>query len=88
MTYTVAIYQDGDAYTVQVPALPGCLTCGSTLYEAFQMAEEAITGFLLVLQDEGKPVPVEGDSVSVQMGELVEMRLYRIDIPWPPADEI
>jgi predicted RNase H-like HicB family nuclease len=44
-------------YVVTVPALPGCVTQGETLEEARAMAQEAITGYLEVLQKHGQPIP-------------------------------
>jgi antitoxin HicB len=42
--YTVVVEQDdeGRGYTVLVPALPGCVTEGSTKEEALTNAREAI----------------------------------------------
>ena len=44
-------------YVVTVPALPGCATQGETLEEARAIAREAITGYLEVLQKDGRPIP-------------------------------
>lgn len=46
-------------YTVTVPALPGVITEGRTLEEAWQMAEEAIQLHLQALQEDGEPIPEE-----------------------------
>jgi antitoxin HicB len=50
--------EDG-GYTVTVPALPGCVTEGATWDEAIASAQEIITGYIEVLKDLGKPIPVE-----------------------------
>ncbi len=57
-------------YTVRVPALPGCITCGRTKDEALARAKEAIEGFIEGLEKAGEPVPeevtpVETDTVTV-----------------------
>jgi predicted RNase H-like HicB family nuclease len=41
--YTVVLTpeQDGSAYNVTIPALPGCFTWGATVEEALAMAREA-----------------------------------------------
>lgn len=44
--------EDG-GYTVTVPELPGCITQGDTLQEAFNNAEEAILGYLEAIRKEG-----------------------------------
>ena len=48
MRYTVVLEPDeeGQGYTVRVPALPGCVTEGRTREEALANAREAITGFI------------------------------------------
>jgi predicted RNase H-like HicB family nuclease len=58
MRYRVVIEQDEDgAYVVEVPALPGCISQGSTRAEAIDNIKEAITGYLESLQAHGEPVP-------------------------------
>jgi predicted RNase H-like HicB family nuclease len=44
-------------YTVNVPALPGCLTFGETFEEALAMVDDAIQGWLAVAKEEGFPIP-------------------------------
>jgi antitoxin HicB len=44
-------------YTVNVPALPGCLTYGETFEEALTMVDDAIQGWLAVAKEEGFPIP-------------------------------
>jgi antitoxin HicB len=69
--YTVLMYPDDDAYSVVVPALPGCVTWGSTLDEAVNSAREAIEGHVAALRDTGQEVPEEGSSPMVMTIELV-----------------
>ena len=59
LRYTVVIYPDEGAYSVVVPALPGCVTWGNTLDEAVASAREAIEGHLAALRDTGQDVPEE-----------------------------
>jgi predicted RNase H-like HicB family nuclease len=66
MQYTIVIYREPDgSYSVMVPALKGCHTCGETLPEAIQMAEEAITGYIDCLRGRGLPIPRNTASVRV-----------------------
>ena len=52
-------------YTVQVPALPGCITYGRTRQEAIARAKEAIRGFIKGLEKTGEPVPEEAAPVEM-----------------------
>jgi predicted RNase H-like HicB family nuclease len=71
LRYTVLIYPDEGAYSVVVPALPGCVTWGSTLDEAVASAREAIEGHLAALRDTGQDVPEEHDTPLVATIEVV-----------------
>ena len=56
-TYTVVLTPTSSGgWMVQVPALPGCLTEGPTLTEALLMAEDAASGYLEVLAEDGEPI--------------------------------
>lgn len=58
--YTIHIEPAEDGtFTVTVPALPGCITQGSTYEEAVTKAEECIEGFLEALAKAGQPIPRE-----------------------------
>lgn len=50
---------DGSAYNVTVPALPGCLTWGTTVEEAVARAHDAIALWLQSLAAHGEPIPTE-----------------------------
>ncbi|MFZ6049082.1 type II toxin-antitoxin system HicB family antitoxin [Pseudomonas sp. CR3202] len=60
MLYPIAILpgDDGHAWGVEVPDLPGCFSAGDDLDEAMAMAREAIEGHLEILAEEGTPIPV------------------------------
>ena len=45
-----------------LPALPGLVTCGTTLDEARAMAVDAIRGHVECLREDGEPIP-ESDPV-------------------------
>jgi predicted RNase H-like HicB family nuclease len=51
-TYTIVIVPDDGIYAVFVPALPGCVTQGSTV-------DEAITGHIAALEAIGEDIPEE-----------------------------
>lgn len=55
-------------FTVSVPDLPGCHTQGETLEKALDMARDAITGYLQVLEDEGRPLPEPARFERIRVG--------------------
>ena len=58
MQYRVLIEPDEDGiYVAEVPALPGCISQGSTRSEAVDNIKEAIAGYLESLHAHGEPVP-------------------------------
>ena len=61
LRYTVLVEpeDDGSAYDVLVPVLPGCFTWGATVEEALANAREAITCHLKGLAKDGEPTPQE-----------------------------
>jgi predicted RNase H-like HicB family nuclease len=50
--------EEEGGFSVSVPALPGCHTQGETREEALEMAKDAIEGYLEVLEEEGRPLPL------------------------------
>lgn len=65
--YTVVLELDPDAnaYSVVVPALPGCTSMGDTVDEALANAKEAIAGHVASLQERGQLVPEEPEKAMV-----------------------
>jgi predicted RNase H-like HicB family nuclease len=60
MKYRVLIQQDEDGvFVVEVPALPGCLSQGSSRDKALTNIREAITLYLESLRAHGEPIPPE-----------------------------
>jgi predicted RNase H-like HicB family nuclease len=61
--FSVVYEQDEDGvYIADVPSLPGCHSFGSTLEEAERNIQEAIEGYLEVLQRQGRPIPLEEEA--------------------------
>ncbi len=59
--YTVVLEYDREAaaYSVTVPALPGCTSMGVTVDEALANAQEAVSGHVAALEALGESVPEE-----------------------------
>ena len=69
MKYRVHIEQDEDGvFVADVPALPGCITQGSTRAEALRNVKEAIEAYIESLEAHGDPVPPPIDE------EVIEVR--------------
>ena len=58
---------DPDGYLVTCPALPGLVTQGDTLDEAYEMAQDAIQVYLESLVAEGKPIPQDKITMPVRV---------------------
>lgn len=56
-----AIFHREDGYWVEFPDLIGCQSCGSTIEETMEMAEEALGLFLADLAENNKAFPEASD---------------------------
>ena len=83
ISYPICIYPAENAYTVTVPDLPGCVTEGETLEEAFEMAIDAASGWVLDELEDGKAAPAPSDMRTVRADEyengFVSMILIDMD---------
>lgn len=72
MQYTVILEPDeeGRGFTVEVPALPGCITEGDTVEDAMSNAKEAIELFIETLKDLGKPIPKDVPVSDIRVVEI------------------
>ncbi len=58
MKFRVLIEQDEEGvFIAEVPALPGCLSDGSTRHEALVRIREAVALYLESLEAHGDPIP-------------------------------
>jgi len=57
-------------FTVSVPSLPGCITFGSDIFEAREMAKEAIELYLESLRAHNEPIP--NDNETLEYNLLIE----------------
>ena len=56
-----------DGYLVTCPALPGLVTEGDSLDEAYAMAQDAIQGYLTSLIKRGEPIPNDKIAMPVRV---------------------
>lgn len=59
LVYPACFYpcEESNGYTVIVPDLQGCVTQGETLADAFTMAVDAASGWILDSLEDGEPIP-------------------------------
>lgn len=66
MKFPTVIYQDEDnAWVVECPAIPGCVSQGRTRDEAMENIKQAITLCLEVRAERGMPLTFETAQVEV-----------------------
>lgn len=49
--------EEGTKYYARVPDLPGCITTGHSLQDAIDQITDAVSGWLVVAEDEGLSIP-------------------------------
>lgn len=80
-TYTVVLMREEDGgYSVSVPALKGCHTQGDDLPEALWMAQDAIQGYLSVLEEDGDSMPPDVNTVAFDWGDAKEVLVYKVTV--------
>ena len=68
MKFRVLIERDEDGvFVAEVPALPGCISQGTTRQEALQNVQEAIGVYLESLQERREPIPPPIDEELVEV---------------------
>jgi antitoxin HicB len=79
-TYMILLVPEDDAYTVYVPALPGCVTCGESVEEAIEMAKDAISLWIEDMIDRGEDVPVESEPARTAIVTVVSPMIAGVSI--------
>ena len=74
-------------YTITFPDLPGCITEGDTLEEAFYMAKDAMSLHLWGMEDDDDPIPNPTPPEKVQAPEGGFTSLVEVWMP-PYRDKI
>lgn len=72
LSYPVCIYPNDTepGFTAIVPDLPGCVTCGGTIQETFEMAVDAASGWVLDELESGNPAPKASDLRDITPDEF------------------
>lgn len=67
-TYKIHLHKEEEGgFTVNVPALPGCITYGENLDEAIDMAKEAIQLYLEELKERGENIPDDSNTLEYSL---------------------
>jgi predicted RNase H-like HicB family nuclease len=76
-SFTAVIEPDeaDGGYVVTFPAIPDLATQGETLDEARRMAEDCLRGYLEVLRETGRPLPVPGTATPSGRATIVEVQI-------------
>ena len=74
-------FSDGSGgYTVEFPDLPGCVTEGNDLEEAFEMAIDAASGWVLDELEEGNEIPKASAYADVKPRENGQVNIVLLDM--------
>lgn len=65
LTYRIVLRNEPEGgYTVLVPSLPGCITYGKDIAEAYKMAKEAILLYLEDLNEHGEKIYDDSETLE------------------------
>lgn len=56
-TFTAVITPEGGKYYAKVPDISGCITSGKTVEDAVEQITDALSGCLVVWEDQGLDIP-------------------------------
>lgn len=74
-------FSDGSGgYVVEFPDLPGCVTEGKNLENAFENATDAASGWVLDELEEGNPVPEASKYENVKTRENGQVNMVLLDM--------
>lgn len=67
-TYKILLTKEPEgAYTVTVPALPGCITYGDNIDHAISMAREAVELYIEHLREKGENIPDDNQTLEYSL---------------------
>lgn len=74
-----AIFHEEDGFWVEFPDLEGCNTCGTTLEETMELAQEALGLYLISLIEDRKALPTASSIRDVETDEIVSYISVDVD---------
>ena len=78
--YPAIFTYDPRGIAVEFPDLPGCVTCGETAEEAFWMAQDALEGYLSILEEDREPIPTPTPLPELHAGPNQAVVLIRANM--------
>lgn len=67
--FPAIIEKADDGYNVSFPDIENCFTCGKTLPEAIEMAQDVLPLMLCQMEDDKKPIPEASDISGLPLKE-------------------
>lgn len=74
-------YEEGEEIAVTFPDLQGCATSGADDKEAYDMARDALGGFMWCLEDDGDDIPKATPLAEVEVEENERAVLVEVFMP-------
>lgn len=71
--------EDGTKIHARIPDLPGCITTGHDLQDAIDQITDAASGWLVVAEDEGMPIPAATKQAEIARSEADAVSMIRVD---------
>ena len=73
--YPAIFEHDNEGYTITFPDLPGCITCGENLEQAYLMAKDALELHLFGMEQDNDeiPRPSEPEKVKIENDSFITL---------------
>ncbi|MBP5254547.1 MAG: type II toxin-antitoxin system HicB family antitoxin [Lachnospiraceae bacterium] len=77
--YTAFFTQEGNKVFARVPDLPGCITSGYDLQDAITQITDAASGWLVVAEDSGDPIPAPTPQSEIEREDGCSVSFISVD---------
>ena len=74
-----AVFHEEDGFCVEFQDLPGCSSCGSSLEQTMELAQEALGLYLVSLTEDNKPLPEPSSIKDIQSDDIVSYVSVNMD---------
>lgn len=76
---TFSATEYGNKVFARVPDLPGCVTTGNDLHDAIEQITDAASGWLVVAEDEGIPIPAPTTQADLEHEDGCIFSMIQVD---------